>query len=208
MTMPSVQRPASGPTQHSRPSSDASEFGLAALTDDQLRRLERDAREVSSDSGGLAPLFEALVGEAAIERRGRAAGGEPDISLELPDRIDGDPLDVVFDQRDAMVRAIDLRDDTDRSDGERIVWSVVVERLATMRHGAKEELADRRRHDPDEETQMDVSFQRAALARQEESHELDEELAREERAAGTEERAAGAEVPVDGGAGVVDGKHR
>ena len=190
MTISDVDEPAqAGPTEWAGAPADLGDqgandpgandpgaLGLGGLTDDELRRLARDARELSAGSG-LAELFEAIVSEAAIERRGRAAGGEPDIDVELPERLGRDPLDVVLDQRDAMARAVQLRDDPDRSDGERAVWSIVVERLAELRRSAKEELADRRRRDPSEETRTEAELQRSVLARREATAERDAAVA-------------------------------
>jgi hypothetical protein len=115
------------------------------------------AREIEAAAPGVATIVEAAV-------RGR------------PDRTalgSADPLEVVTDQRAAMVRAIELRDDPNVPEVERARWARVVERLAEARHEAKSMLAERRRDDPDEKTWMYAEFQSQMLAREADDDALD-----------------------------------
>ncbi|HEU4573006.1 MAG TPA: hypothetical protein VFR93_09990 [Candidatus Limnocylindrales bacterium] len=100
--------------------------------------------EVTQAAPGVAPIVEAAVQSGA----GTAAGSILD--------ADVDPIEVVTDQRAAMVRAIELRDDPSLPAEERERWAVAVERLAVARHEAKRALAERRRDDPTEASWVDA----------------------------------------------------
>ncbi len=114
---------------------------------------ETRVREVESAAPGVASIVEAAV-------RRPDSRGPDDVLMDVED-----PMDVVSDQRAAMARAVELRDDEGLSPDERATWAAVVERLADARHAAKTMLAERRRENPDEDTWMDAAFQSEVLAR-------------------------------------------
>lgn len=115
---------------------------------------EDRVREVESAAPGVAPIVEAAIHTPGTAPTGTVLG-----------QVD-DPLDVVTDQRAAMARAVELRDDEHLPAEERSHWADVVERLAVARHEAKNALAERRRENLDEETWMDTGFQSQMLARE------------------------------------------
>jgi hypothetical protein len=123
---------------------------LSQLSDQDLTRLEDQVREIQQASGGLRELFESIIDEIEEERGGRSPGGVRNESgvVDMPDRLTGEPQDIVVHQREAMVRAVALRDDPDQPEVVRELWAEVVKRLADARHAAKEELARTRREDP------------------------------------------------------------
>jgi hypothetical protein len=120
--------------------------------------MESRAREVEAAAPGVAPIVEA------------ALDGRPDPSTAAT--ID-DPMDVVADQRAAMVRALELRDDPSLDAVERSRWATVVERLAEARHEAKMLLAEQRRADPRMQTWMYAEFQAQMLARDDDADPAD-----------------------------------
>jgi hypothetical protein len=126
-------------------------------------RADRDTRvrEVESAAPGVASIVEAAIRDPDAALRGDVLEG-----------VD-DPMDVVMDQRAAMARAVELRDDESLSPDERATWAGVVERLANARHVAKNALAERRRENPDEDTWMDAEFQSEVLARQDDDDPAD-----------------------------------
>jgi hypothetical protein len=107
--------------------------------------------EVERAAPRVAPIVDAAV------RGGGAA------RADVLGAID-DPMDVVIDQREAMARAIELRDDESLPADERIRWAAAVEQLALARRQAKDALAGRRRDDPTEQSWMDAEFQAEMLA--------------------------------------------
>ncbi len=113
-------------------------------------RLEERVREVAEAAPGVAPIVEAAVLDT---------GTDPAI----------DPLAVVADQRAAMARAIELRDDPSLPPEERQRWADAVERLAAARHDAKDALAERRRHDPTLETWTEAEARAREQARQDDA---------------------------------------
>jgi hypothetical protein len=114
--------------------------------------LAERVEEIEAVAPGVAPIVDAAI---------RNPGAEPAAVL---DGIE-DPLVVVMEQRAAMARAIELREDESLDPSERERWAAVVVRLAAARHEAKEALAERRRNDPSEETWMDAEFQAQVLSR-------------------------------------------
>jgi hypothetical protein len=140
---------------------------LSKLSDGDLTRLEDQVREIQQASGGLRELFEAIIDEIEQERRGRSPGGAPNESgaVEMPDRLTGEPHDIVVHQREAMVHAVALRDDPDQPETARLLWAEVVKRLAEARHEAKAELARTRREDPSLPGWMELEAQSRDEAR-------------------------------------------
>ena len=136
---------------------------LSALSDEELARLEDQVREIQSASGGLHQVFDAVVEEIQAHRAGRGSGASDSGGPDLPERLTADPQDVVRHQREAMVRAVALRDDPDQPEAARLLWAAVVERLAAARHEAKSELARIRREDPTQPGWMELE----ALSRDE-----------------------------------------
>jgi hypothetical protein len=123
---------------------------LSELNDRDLSRLEDQVREIQQASGGLRELFEAIIEEIEQERGARSPGGAANESgvVEMPERLTGEPQDIVVHQREAMVQAVALRDDAEQPEAVRLLWAEVVRRLAEARHEAKAELARTRREDP------------------------------------------------------------
>lgn len=136
---------------------------LSTLSDDELARLEDQAREIQRASGGLREVFDAVVQEIEAHRAGRRSGASASAGPDLPERLTADPQDVVRHQREAMVRAVALRDDPEQPEAARLLWAAVVERLAEARHEAKSELARIRREDPTQPGWMELE----ALSRDE-----------------------------------------
>jgi hypothetical protein len=124
------------------------------------RSLEERVGEIDGVAPGVAPIV-----DAAIRNPEAAPTG-------VLDGVD-DPLTVIMDQRAAMARAIELRDDESLDPTERERWAAVVARLAEARHEAKEALAERRRNDPSEDTWMDAEFQSQVLARRDDDDASD-----------------------------------
>jgi hypothetical protein len=170
---------------------DARTFDLAALSDDELRGLVRDAQAIAERADGLSELFAALATDAATERRGRASGGEPHVELDLSEKLETDPREVVLDQRDAMARAVELRDDASASEGVRDVWAVVVERLGLLRREAKAAILERRRDDETDESWRDAQIQAEVLRRQSEAELRDAAAEHGDAETGTSDRDAG-----------------
>src|SRR3954470_10641235 len=123
--------------------------------------LEQHVREVDEAAPGVAPIVDAAVRDPA----GEAAS---DVLQDV-----GDPLDVVMDQRAAMARAVELRDDESRSADERTRGAGVVERLAEARHVAKMALAERRRDNPKEGAWIDAEVGAQSLARRDDADPAD-----------------------------------
>jgi hypothetical protein len=115
--------------------------------------LEQHVREVDQAAPGVAPIVDAAVRDPAGETAS-------DVLKDVQD-----PLDVVMDQRAAMARAVELRDDESLSADERERWAGVVERLAEARHVAKTALAERRRDNPREGAWIDAEVGAQSLAR-------------------------------------------
>jgi hypothetical protein len=131
------------------------------------RTAATDGRAAATDGGGVAGDLDERLGEIeqvapAVAPIVEAAIRRPDADGDVLAGVDGDLVDVVMDQRAAMVRAVELRDDPSLSEDERRRWATVVERLAEARHEAKRELADRRREDPTEEGWIDAVHDREA----------------------------------------------
>lgn len=120
--------------------------------------MQSRARDLEAAAPGVAPIVEA------------ALGGRGDAS---PVATIADPMDVVADQRAAMVRALELRDDASLDGAERSRWARVVERLAEARHEAKTLLAEQRRADPSMQTWMYAEFQAQMLAREDDADPAD-----------------------------------
>lgn len=123
---------------------------LGPLSDRDLDLLETQARAVARAAPGVGAIPRAVLEQVVAEREARRRGRREETPLDLPAGPPTEPFDVVVDQREAMVRAIELRDDLSLSPELRMAWSEVVDRLARLRHEAKAELAERRRRDPDE----------------------------------------------------------
>jgi hypothetical protein len=115
--------------------------------------LDARLREIESAAPAVAPIVEAAVRNPDDAPRDGVLNAA------------NDPLDVVLDQREAMARAVEMRDDPSLSEEERAGWGAAVEQLARARHEAKEALADRRRENPDEETWSEVQAESIARAR-------------------------------------------
>jgi len=124
----------------------ASVHDLGDLSDGELDLLERQARGIARAAGGVSEVLEPLIDEVRQARHSRGS-----VPLELPVHLATDPIEVVLDQREAMVRAIELREDDELTPALREVWAVVVDRLALARREAKETIAERRRADPAED---------------------------------------------------------
>ncbi len=148
-----------------RPNPTTDRVNLSRMPERELRRIELDASRIALSLRGVRRLFEGLANQVRSARASARPGTADQVELELTDLPVGNPMDVVLDQRDAMARSVELRDDPERSEAERRVWAIVVERLAVARRRAKRVLADRRRQDPSEETWMDAQFQAAVLER-------------------------------------------
>lgn len=127
--------------------------------------LEDRLHEIESVAPAVAPIV-----EAAVRDPGAPAG-------PLLDSVD-DPLDVVIDQRAAMARAIELRDDPSIPPEERAGWTAAVERLAQVRRDAKDALAERRRDDAAEDAWIDAGFAAARDAARADDRDPDDRFAR------------------------------
>lgn len=124
---------------------------LSMLGDAELLALEQQVRDIQQASGGLRELFDAIIDEIDAERTERSGGARNEsATVALPGTLAGEPQDIVVHQREAMVRAVALRDDPDQPEAARLLWTEVVERLADARHEAKTELARIRKEDPTE----------------------------------------------------------
>ena len=119
---------------------------------DATSGLEARLEEIERAAPGVAPIV-----ESAVHDPGSSAN-------DVGGRME-DPMKVVLDQREAMARAIELRDDESLPADERARWANAVEHLALARREAKTELAERRLEDPTEETWMDAGFQSEMEAR-------------------------------------------
>jgi hypothetical protein len=129
---------------------------------------ERDGRPDGTSSAERVREIEAAApGVATIVEAAVRGGGEGSIVGSA------DPLEVVTDQRAAMIRALDLRDDPSLSTAERARWATVVERLAEARHEAKSLLAEQRRADPRMEASSSAEFQAQMLAREDDRDPAD-----------------------------------
>jgi hypothetical protein len=126
----------------------AAAVGRVEATDGSL---ESRLDEVERAAPGVAPIVAAAV------RDGAPAAEDALVGVD-------DPMDVVIDQREAMARAVELRDDESLPADERARWSAAVEQLALARRQAKDALADRRRADPSEQSWMDAAFQAEVAA--------------------------------------------
>ncbi len=132
----------------------------------QLRAMAEQARAAAEAAPALREVLEPVAdaAEARLEE-------QPVSSIMLPDRLEAEPADVIVDQREAMARAIVLRDDASRPEPEREVWGEVVARLARARRSAKEALAERRRSDPSLQGYDDLIASREAAERADDDYQ-------------------------------------
>ena len=125
----------------------------------ELRAMAAEARAAANAAPALREVLEPVADAAEARLQGDAS------PVVLPERLTAEPHDVIVDQREAMARAIVLRDDDARPGPERAVWEKVVERLAHARRAAKDAMAERRRSDPSLGTYDELIASREAAER-------------------------------------------
>lgn len=122
---------------------------LDRLSERDLGQVQRQAAEIAEAAPAVDELFRAVGDSVAAERESRTRSKHA--VLRLPTELASPPDAIVRDQREAMVRAIRLREDGRLSDAARSVWAAVVARLARLRRDSKGVIAARRRRaGPDE----------------------------------------------------------
>lgn len=125
-----------------------------------LKAMAADARAAADAAPALREVLDPVA--AAAEAQLQDGKAPP---VVLPEHLTADPHDVIVEQREAMARAVVLRDDEARPEPERAVWGEVVKRLAGARRAAKDAMAERRLSDPSLGTYEELIASREAAER-------------------------------------------
>jgi len=158
---------------------------LASLSDADLDLVERQAKTIARDAAGVAEILDGLAKAVAIERQRRAGQRQAeDRETAIPEtleQLDAAPEAVIVDQREAMLRAWELREDTSLSVQVRAIWGGIVDRLADLRREAKAEVG-RQRLDGSAASEDEYELERMA---QETARRLDHDRGAQAEQGGT-----------------------